>query len=113
MIGSMREQISFYSPVNIPVDGAGFETQYKFEFTRWCKAEPYRGQTGITDSQFKFDQTLKFTLRYEFQVQPEWVIIYNNRVYTIQDLRDIQERDRYMIIIGASKYDFNITIQTT
>lgn len=103
MIGSMRSRITFRQPTTVLVPGGGHIASFEVVYSVFAKAEPLKSPRELENSQIQMDRTIKFTTR---QLRPSptksWLIYYLGSDYTINDIRVIDERNRFMEIIATS-----------
>lgn len=104
MIGQMRDRIIFKAPVNTAVPGAGFVSAWVLSLLDWAAVEEVKSNRTQSEDQTQLQDAMRFTIRYRTGWQPNksMLIEYNGRDYTIQDIREVNQRGRYWRIVGET-----------
>lgn len=103
-IGSMRDRVVFKAPVDTPVSGAGFSSEYVFSFEEWTKVEPLTSRRTLQDNQIELVDGMRFNVRWRATPQPNksMLVEYEGKIYTINSIVELDQRKRYWQIIAMT-----------
>lgn len=103
-IGSMRDRVVFKAPVDTPVSGAGFVSEYVFSFEEWTKVEPLTSRRTLQDNQIELVDGMRFNVRWRATPQPNksMLVEYEGKIYTINSIVELDQRKRYWQIVALT-----------
>lgn len=103
-IGSMRDRVVFKEPVDSPVSGGGFVSEYVFSFEDWTKVEPLSSRRTLQDNQIEMVDGMRFDIRWRSSPQPNksMRVEYEGKIFTINSIVEMNQRKRYWHIIAVT-----------
>lgn len=106
-IGSMRDRVVFKAPVDFPLDGGGFVTEFVFSFEEWTKVEPLSSRRTLQDNQIELVDGMRFNVRYRSSPQPtkSMLVEYEGKKFTINSIVEVDQRKRYWQIVALTTGD--------
>lgn len=107
MIGKLRHQISLLKPI-IVKDALGQEVEkLEVQKTVWASIEPLSGKEYFSTKQINSEATVKITIRYIESLLPHWVVQFGQRVFNIEAIINLEERNRYLQLLCSEKVGEN------
>lgn len=103
----MRDRVVFKEPVDFPVAGGGFVSEYVFSFEEWTKVEPLTSRRTLQDNQIELVDGMRFNVRWRDDPQPtkSMLVEYEGKIFTINSIVETDQRKRYWQIIAMTTGD--------
>ncbi len=103
VIGKLRHQISLLKPIIIK-DELGQEVEkLEVQKTIWVSIEPLSGKEYFSAKQVNSEATVKITIRYIESLLPHWVVQFGQRIFNIEAIINLEERNRYLQLLCSEK----------
>ena len=103
MIGKLRHQISLLKPI-IVKDALGQEVEkLEIQNTVWASIEPLSGKEYFSAKQVNSEVNAKVTIRYIESLLPHWVVQFGQRIFNIQAIINLEERNKYLQLLCSEK----------
>jgi len=100
-IGRLRYRCDLKSPTDTS-DGAGGRTQaYSTIAQIYADIRPTGGDEAYRQGRVQTKITHKIHMRYRADMSADYIIVYENRTFQIQNIRNIDERDRFFEITAT------------
>ena len=107
MIGKLRHQVEILKPITIR-DALGQEVEnLEVEKTVWASIEPLLGKEYFSAKQVNSEVNFKITIRYIDSLLPHWVVQFGQRVFNIEAIINLEERNRYLQLLCSEKVGEN------
>jgi len=97
-IGKMRHKVEVQAPVNSSDGGGGSTRTWSTVSTRWAKISPKGGNESYRQAQVQETLTLEITIRWLENIGTNYRLKYGSRIFNIKNLRNIEERSRYIVM---------------
>ena len=97
-IGKMRYKIEVQSPVNTTDTGGGSTRTWSTVSTRWANIIPKSGNESYRQGQVQETLTHEVTIRWLENIGTNYRLKYGNRLFNIKNLKNIDERGRYIVM---------------
>lgn len=97
-IGKMRHRITLQQPVEVTDAGGGRSITWSDVETIWAEVKPLRGTDRIHAMGSVYPVTHRMTIRHRTDVQPEWRVSYDSRLFNIHFIIDPDERKNYQVL---------------
>ncbi len=98
-IGSLRHRIGIQSASDSQSSSGESSPTFTTVATVWGKIEPLSGRELFLAQQTMADSTHKVTIRYYSGLSPKDRFAFGSRYFNIQNISDVEERNRMMICI--------------
>ena len=99
MIGMLRHQVALQKPTNTTDAGGGATKSYTTLATLWASIKPVSGSEKYRQGQVQETATHQITVRFRSDIGTNYRIVYESRNFNIKHIRNIDERDRYLLLI--------------
>lgn len=97
-IGKMRHQVEIQRPVDTVDTGGGSGRAWSTVSTRWANIKPTSGTETYRQGQVQEALTHEIIIRHTDSIGTNYRVKYGARVFNIKHLRNIDERNRYIIM---------------
>ena len=97
-IGKMRHQVEIQRPVNTTDTGGGSARTWATVSTRWANIKPVSGVETYRQGQVQEALTHEIMIRHTSDIGTNYRVKYGTRVFNIKHLRNIDERNRFIIM---------------
>ena len=98
-IGMLRHQVSLQSPTNTTDTGGGAVKTWTTLAKLWANIKPVSGSEKYRQGQVQETATHHVTIRYRSDIGTNYRLVYESRNFNIKHIRNIDERDRYMLLV--------------
>ena len=98
-IGMLRHQVSLQKPTNTTDAGGGAAKSYTTLATLWANIKPVSGSEKYRQGQVQETATHQVTIRFRSDIGTNYRIVYDDRNFNIKHIRNVDERDRYILLI--------------
>lgn len=97
-IGDLNQRITLLKPIN-SVDNNGFEIDSYYIYKKvWAKVSNLRGKEYFFAEAIKAEQTVKFTIRYQKDIDTTMKILFRGKTYDINSIDNINYENRWIEI---------------
>mgnify|MGYP001232584270 CR=1 FL=1 len=97
-IGKFRHKVEIQSPVNSTDSGGGSARTWSTVSSVWGQVTPTTGTESVKQGQLQETLSLQVVIRHTDNIGTNYRIKYNNRFLNIKHLRNVDERNRYIIM---------------
>lgn len=98
-IGDLRDRVTIQNFIRTPDEYGGYTETWQDIATVWANIKPLRGREFFQAQQIQSEVTHKITIRYTDIVKPTSRIKYNNRIFEIKSIIDVDNRHRFLEIM--------------
>tara|TARA_R100000426_G_scaffold81824_1_gene59907 strand:+ start:27 stop:350 length:324 start_codon:yes stop_codon:yes gene_type:complete len=98
-IGMMRHQVKLQSPSHTTDTGGGAAKTFTTLALLWANIKPVSNKEGVRQGKVQETQTHHITIRFRSDIGTNYRIQYGSRNFNIRGIRNIDERDRYLMLI--------------
>jgi len=103
IIGKLRHYVNLQSSTNA-VDGYGEESKtWSTDESIWASIQPLRGTELIEYQQLQTELTHRIIIRYTSYATPAKRITWGSRIFDINVVRNVDERDIYQELLCKEK----------
>lgn len=104
MIGQMRDRVLIKAQFDTPVPGAGANTVYVPYLACWTKIQPISSNRVFQDSQLNLNNGFSFSIRFStaFTIDKTMLVEYLGKDYTINGIKEINNRKRFLVITAVT-----------
>lgn len=95
-IGRMRYRIKLESATNTVDTGGGMTQVWATLANIYANIKPISGTETFRQGKVSSDTTHELTIRYRSDISTKYRICYGSRIFSIQSILNIDERDRFM-----------------
>ena len=93
-----RHRITFQEAQKTPDGSKGFTVEWTFVAEVWASVEPVSGRERFFSQQIKAEVTHKVKIRYKSGITEAMRILHRERVFLIESIIDINERQEFIEI---------------
>jgi SPP1 family predicted phage head-tail adaptor len=94
--GQLRHRVTIQK-FTVACDTAGEGTKtWTTHATVWASVRPIRGREFFEAQKMSSEVTAKITTRYISGVLPSWRFLHGTKIYTIQEMIDVDDRHRML-----------------
>ena len=97
-IGRLRHRIELQEAVESRNQTGGVTRAWSTKVPRWGDILPLRGQERFDAAQVEAHTTIKIRIRYHSGINPTWRIKWNDRIFNINGIVNVGERNYMMEI---------------
>ena len=98
-VGMLRHQVSLQSPSNTTDAGGGAAKTFTTLAKIWANIKPVSGQEKYRQGQVQETVTHHVMIRFRSDIGTNYRLLYESRIFNIKHIRNIDERDRYLLLI--------------
>lgn len=101
-IGELRHRVAIYTTAETRNDFADAVEAGSVLATVWGRVEPLLGRELVAAQQVHAEVNHRITVRYSSNlaaVGPKHYIVFDNRTFDIQAVLNLDERDRYLVLL--------------
>lgn len=101
--GKLRHRITFLRPEEIENEIGETVIDMKPFKTVWGSIEPIKGREYLEARKIQPEVTYRIIVRYIEDITPDMMIEFKGRIFNIQSILNIGERNQYMEIYAVEK----------
>lgn len=98
-IGMMRHQVKLQSPSHTTDTGGGAAKTFTTLALLWANIKPVSGSEKVRQGKVQETVTHHITIRFRADIGTNYRVQYGTRNFNIRHIRNIDERDRYLLLI--------------
>lgn len=98
MIGEMRERVTLQSPLPVADGAGGAVPGWSEGISLWAKVEELGGSESVSAERLAARARLRVTIRRRSDITTEMRLLWKARAYDIRALRDVDGRNRFLIL---------------
>ena len=99
MIGALRHKVELQSPSHTTDAGGGAAKSWPTLAHLWAKITPVSNNESVRQGKVQETITHNVTVRFRSDIGTNYRLLYDSRAFNIRGIRNIDERDRYMLLI--------------
>ena len=95
-IGKMRYRVHLESPTSTVDAGGGLAQTWARLASLYANIKPISGTETFRQGKVSSDTTHELTIRYRADINTKYRLCYGTRVFSIQSILNLDERDRFL-----------------
>lgn len=96
MIGKMNKRITIQRLAQVPDGGGGYTEDWQDVATVWAKVEPLKSWEEYEAQKVQQKIDYKMIIRYRSDITQDMRVVYNNVLYKIIGIKNIDEDNRFL-----------------
>lgn len=98
VLGKMRHRVALQSATNTTDAGGGLAQVWETITHIYASIEPKNGSESYRQGQIQDKTTHEITMRYRANISTKYRIKYGTRLFNINHIKNIDERDRFLLL---------------
>lgn len=98
-VGRMRYKVALQKPTNTTDSGGGMTQAWTTLIDIWADIRPISGKELFRHNKMEESVTHEIYIRHREDIGTNYRINYDSRNFNIRHIRNIEERDRYMLLV--------------
>lgn len=98
IVGKMRHRVHLQSATNTTDTGGGLAQVWADVDKVYVSIEPKNGSESFRQGQIQDKTTHELTMRYRTDIDTKYRIKYGARLFNINHIKNIDERDRFLLL---------------
>tara|TARA_R110000822_G_scaffold257105_1_gene382770 strand:+ start:447 stop:773 length:327 start_codon:yes stop_codon:yes gene_type:complete len=97
-LGSLRHRVQLQSQTNTTDTGGGIAQVWTTIANVYCSIAPKTGSESYRQGQIQDKTTHEIAMRYRASIDTKYRIKYGTRLFNINHIKNIDERNRYLLL---------------